>query len=110
MFEAENSGGVAIGKLNLNRIVPYRVRALGRDAWLVHRQDRGRCSSLRLLLTLVVAQGAGAVIAQVGKIIAARMHVSPGDFDTFAGRDVHLDADGLLTNILRYWHSEFNPS
>src|SRR5580658_3849653 len=40
MLEAENPSRVAIGKLDLNRVIPHRVRALGCDARLIHWKDR----------------------------------------------------------------------
>src|SRR5271156_1928877 len=65
VLKAENSRRVTIGKLNLNRVVPHRIGALGRHARLVHGQQRraGRGSALGFLLALVVAQRAGAMIA-----------------------------------------------
>src|SRR5271165_1758446 len=39
MLETEDSGRVAIGKLDLQRVVPHRIGALGRNAWLVHGEQ-----------------------------------------------------------------------
>ena len=38
MFKTEDSRRVTIGELYLDRVVPHRIRALGSDARLVHRQ------------------------------------------------------------------------
>src|SRR5271156_957558 len=93
MLEAENARRVAIGKLNLQRVVPHRIGALGGDARLVHGQQGGAAAgaALGFFLALVVAQRAGAMIAQVREIVAAGVLVRPGDFHTFTRRDVHLD-------------------
>src|SRR5580658_517758 len=93
MLETENAGRVAIRKLNLQRVVPHRIGALGGDARLVHWQQRrdARGAALGFLLALVVAQRAGAMIAQVRKIVTAGVLVRPSDFHAFTRRDVHLD-------------------
>src|SRR6202034_2861603 len=67
VLETENARRVAIGKLNLQRVIPHSSSALGGDARLVHRQQRraARGAALRFLLALVVAQRAGTMIAQV---------------------------------------------
>src|SRR5580658_7608755 len=106
MLEAENSRRVTIGKLNLQRVIPHRVGALGGDARLVHRQQRraGAGAALSLLLTLVVAQRARAMIAQVREIVAAGVHVRPRDLDALACRDVYLDAQRFFSRVLCDWH------
>ena len=89
--ETENAGRVAIGELNLNRVVPYRRCRLGGNPWLVHRQ---RCRTFSLgrgfgfLLPLVIAHSAGARIAQIGKIEMAGMGIGPGDIHAFPGGKV----------------------
>src|SRR5277367_5561729 len=111
VLEAENSRRVAVGKLNLNRVVPHRIGALGGDARLVHGQQgrAGRGSALGFLLALVVAQRAGAMIPQKRKIVAAGMLVRPGDLHAFTRRDVHLDARRLFSRVLCYGHEESIP-
>src|SRR5271163_1511005 len=93
MLETENARRVAIRKLNLQRVVPHRIGALGGDARLVHGEQRrgARAAALGFLLALVVAQRARAMIAQVRKIVATGVLVRPGDLHAFTRRDVHLD-------------------
>src|SRR5580704_12259957 len=104
MFEAENSCSVAIGKLNLHGVVPHCVGALGGDARFVHGQQRraGTGAVLGFLLALVVAQRAGAMIAQVRKIVVAGVLVRPSDLDTLAGRDMYFNAHRLFSRVLCY--------
>lgn len=71
VFEAVNSGGVAVGELNLDGVVPYGACAVGRDSRLVHRQHRSGLPALRFLLTFVIAHRAGTMITQVGKAVLA---------------------------------------
>src|SRR5580704_5834694 len=106
VLEAENARRVAIRKLNLQRVVPHRIGALGGDARLIHGQQRRatRGAALGFLLALVVAQRAGAMIAQIRKIVTAGVLVRPGDFHALARRDVHLDAQRFFSRILCDWH------
>src|ERR1700689_801296 len=86
MFEAENPCSVAIGKLNLHGVVPHCVGALGGDARFVHGQQRraGTGAVLGFFLALVVAQRAGAMIAQVREIVVAGVPARPRDLDPLA--------------------------
>src|SRR5580658_1265091 len=109
VLEAEYARRVAIGKLNLQRVIPHCIGALGSDARLVHGQQRRavRGAALGFLLALVVAQRTGAMIAQVRKIVAAGVLVRPGDFHAFTRRDVHLDTQRFFSRILCDWHEKF---
>src|ERR1700733_5809168 len=110
MFEAENSCSVAVGKLDLHGVVSHRVGALGGDARFVHaQQERGRTgAALGFLLALVVAQRAGAMIAQVREIVAAGVLVRPSDLHALARRDVYLNAHRFFSRVLCYGHWKFS--
>src|ERR1700734_836048 len=65
MFEAENAGGVAIRKFNLDCVVPHCRGALGSHARLKHWQygtgsvtSARRCNYASFLFALVIAQSA----------------------------------------------------
>ena len=105
IIEAVDSRGMAIVKVNLQSVVAHRMRGLGGEPRLEHRQERrtqgksGRAwiftSQLRIffkaglfLLPLVIAHGAGALLAQVGEIEMADVFVGPCDIHTSAGRNV----------------------
>ena len=108
MFKAENSRRVTIGKVNLERVVPHRIRALGGDARLVHGQRRADAGpTLGFLLALVVAQRAGAMIAQVREIVVAGVLVRPGDCDALARRYVYFDASRFFSRVLCDRHKKF---
>src|SRR6202050_3276088 len=110
MFEAENSCSVAIGKLDLHGVVSHCVSALGGDARFVHGQQRRARTgaALGFLLALVVAQRAGAMIAQVREIVAAGVLVRPSDLHALARRDVYLNAHRFFSRVLCYGHWKFS--
>jgi len=111
MLETVDAGRVAIGKFDLDGVAADGGGALSGDAGLEHGQQRGGSdgragrSHVRLFLTLVIAESAGAVVAQVGKVVAAGVTVGPGDFHALARGDAYFYIRGLLARILRYGHS-----
>ena len=102
MAETEDAGRVAIRELDLNRVVPHRRRSLRSDPWLVHwkhGRDLGGPTRLCFLLTFVVAHGTGAGVAQIRKIVMARVGIGPGDIDTCPGGNVNFQASWLFSDV-----------
>ena len=100
---AENSGGVAVGEMNLDGVVPYLGGLLSASFGLEHGKNGGRSGreggKSFLFGSLVVASGTGAIVAQIRKVEMAGVAVAPGDIDTGAGLDVNLDLSGLFALI-----------
>jgi hypothetical protein len=100
---AEDTGGMAVVETNLDGVVPYLRCGLCAGFWLVHgEQRRGRETHgghVVFLGALVVARGAGAKVAEVGKVVVAGMAIRPGDIDAGAGLYVNFDAGGLFALI-----------
>ena len=102
VLEAVDSGGVRVGKFQLNGIISNCRSFFRRDSWFVHRQY---CSAARfratffVVLALIVANRAGAMIAQIRKIVSARVPVRPDDFDALACRHVDLHAGRSFSHV-----------
>src|SRR3989441_8706871 len=107
---AVDAGGVAVGEIDLNGVVAYRRGGLGFGLGLEHGQHDGcRCCAFGagqggFFLAVVVTQSAGAVVAQIDKIVVARVAVSPGDIHACASRDVHLYAARVFPRVDGKWH------
>jgi hypothetical protein len=110
MPEAVNSSRVIVREVDLNRIVSDRFRAFGGNARLIHWKCSGAASCGRLLLALIVAIGAGAVVAKVGKGIAARVSIRPNHIHSRARGNVDLQARWFFALIKRQRHSSFYQS
>jgi hypothetical protein len=122
LFVAVNPGVVPVGEVNLNRVVPYRRSGLRLRFGFEHRQKRRtrghrhprRSGSsfafgfpsfgLRFFLPRVIACGTRAGIAQVRKVIVARMPVRPGNIHTRAARDVNFYRCRLFSWVTRRGH------
>src|SRR5437879_1740479 len=103
---AVNAGAVAVAVADLDGVIPHGCRRLGARARLENWQRRRRRGNGRreclLFLSLVVAGGAGAVFAQIRKIIVARVAVRPGDVHACPARNVNLHACRLSSRVNRY--------
>src|SRR2546426_9449798 len=91
---AVDAGGVAVGEIDLNGVVAYRRGGLGLGLGLEHGQHGG-CRACAFgagqggfLLAVVVPQSAGAVVAQIDKIVVAPRARTPGGIPPRGGRDV----------------------
>jgi len=100
---AEDAGGVAIVEIDLDSVVADLGGGIGARLGLVHREERGsgevRGGGVFFFCALVVASGAGAIVAEIGKIEVAGMAVGPGDVDAGAGFDVDFDVDRFFAVI-----------
>src|SRR5580704_4798731 len=105
MFVTIDASGVAIRKGDLQGVVADDGGGLG--AWLRFKHgkrrkgvDGGRCRGEGFLFAaLVVARGAGALLAQISEIIVARVTIGPGDVNSSAGLYVHLYGGWLSSRI-----------
>ena len=108
MIVTENSSGVAVGERNLDRVVADGRGGLGARLGLEHGQGGGRSGTRAgkgaLSYPLVIASGAGALVAKIGKIVVTRMTVGPGNVDARAAAYMNLYRGGLLTGINGYGH------
>src|SRR5690349_23553416 len=102
--------GVAVGKRDLNGVIPHLRGSFGTRLGLEHGQRRRRRHSLRerlesfFLSAFVVAGSAGALVAQVCEIVMAGVAVGPGDVHTGAARNVNFHASGLFSRVEGSWH------
>jgi hypothetical protein len=104
-IEAENSRRVAVVKIDLQGIVANRMSRLSRKFGLEHREQRGGQYRISLrpfrqfFHALVIAHRARALLAQVGKIVMARVSIGPRDIDTRSRRYVDFHLCGLSSLI-----------
>src|SRR5579859_1195572 len=105
MVVSVDAGGMTVGKRNLNRVIPYLCGGFRLRFGLEHGQRGRRCHSWReglegfLFAALVVAGRARAFVAQVSKIVVARVAVGPDDVHTSTARNVNLDASWLFSRV-----------
>jgi hypothetical protein len=96
---------VAVGEVDLNSVAADGSGRPSARFRFEHRKrgrrSEPRCHRLELLLlaALIVAGGAGALFAQIDKIVVACVTVSPGDVHSSAGRYVNLDAGWLFSRV-----------
>lgn len=105
--EAVDAGGVTVGKVDLNGVTADGSSGVGFHTRLVHRQKVGFDSFhfvLSFLLAFVVTGCTGAMVAEVGKIVAAGVPVRPGDLDTLASRHANFHIDRFLARVERQRH------
>jgi len=90
-IEAVDPSGVAIRVVDLDGVTSDRFGGACFHSLFEHGKQR---YPLRFILiffyALVVADGAGAVFAQVGKIIGAGVAVGPDDFNALVRGDVYF--------------------
>lgn len=92
---------VAVIPAEADGVVAHRSNLGGAEDGLEHHQRtgvfraRGLIGQAMLLLALVVAQGAWATVAQVGKGVGGLVAVVPDDVHGAAVRLVNLDGCGL---------------
>jgi hypothetical protein len=107
---AEDAGGMAIVEIDLDGVVAYLRGGLRARRGLVHGQERRggevHGSEIFFFGALVVAGGAGAVVAEIREIEVAGVAVGPGDVDPSAGFHVNLDRDGFLALVEWCGHRE----
>lgn len=95
---------VAIGKRDLNRVIPYLRRSLGARLGLEHGQRRRRRHSRRgvggcFFVALVIAGRAGTFVAQIREIVMAHVAVGPRNVHAGTTGNVNLDASRLFARI-----------
>jgi hypothetical protein len=105
---AENTGGMAVGKRDLDGVVADRGCCLRARPRLEHRQSscgrRARAGKGALSYPLVIASGAGAFVAKISKIVMTGVTVGPGDVDTRAAGDVNFYRRRFFAGIKRNGH------
>jgi len=78
--------------------------------WLEHGQSRrrGKCvgglGQRSLFIALVIASGAGALLAEINEVIAGNVTVGPSYVHTGVGGDVDFYASGLAAGMERNGH------
>ena len=91
---AEDAGRVAVGKRDLNGVVANRGRRLRARLRLKHRQRGGRSGSSAgdgaLSYPLIIAGGAGTLVAKICEIVVTRVAVRPGNVDAGPAGYVNL--------------------
>ena len=96
MLVAEDAGIVAIVEIDLYRVIADLGGGLGANFGFVHGQHGRREGSgfgggvLLVLVALFVASGAGAFLAEIGKIVMAGVIVGPSDIHARAAGDVNF--------------------
>jgi hypothetical protein len=100
---AEDAGGVAIVEIDLDGVVADLRGGLRARFGLVHGQERrgGELHGCEIFFfsALVVAGGAGAIVAEIREIEVAGVAIGPGDVDTGASFDVDFDGDRFLALV-----------
>ena len=104
MVVGVDAGGVAVGKRDLNGVIPYLRGGFGARLGLEHGQRGRRGHSRRrpegcFFVALVVARRARALVAQIREIVMARVSVCPGNVHTGATRNVNLDASRFFSRV-----------
>jgi len=100
-----DAGGVAVGEGDLDSVIPYLRGGGGSRFGFEHWQGRRGCEGGRsfcertLFVALVVARGAGTLIAEIGKIEMGDVAIGPGDVDAGVGGDMDFDAGGFAAGM-----------
>jgi hypothetical protein len=100
---AEDPGGMPVIENDLDRIVPNLGGGIGAGLGLVHGQQRRSRKIERgrhlFFAALVIACGAGALVAQIGKIEVAGVSVSPSDIHAGTGLHVNFHLGGFFALV-----------
>src|SRR5882757_7079697 len=103
MIVAEDAGGVAVGKRDLNGVVANRGRRLRARLRLKHRQRGGGSGSSAgdsaLSYPLIIAGGAGTLFAKIREIVVTCVTVRPGDVDAGPAGYVNFYAGWLFAGV-----------
>jgi hypothetical protein len=110
MVVAVDTGGMAVGKGELDGVVAYRVGGFRGGLRLEHGEGGGGgwagCGEGDFLFAFVVASSARALVAKVGKVVVAGVAVRPSDIYAFARGDVDFHASGLFALVDGSGHGE----
>lgn len=108
MVEAEDTGGVAVCEFDLNCVISYCCGRARRDPGLKDGKSggiRGRFGTeLAVLVAFFAASSAGAVLAQVRKIVMAGVRVGPGNVHAFPAGDADFHVHRFLADVERDRH------
>src|SRR5882762_9188366 len=103
MIVAEDASRVAVGKRDLNGVVANRGGRLRAGLRLKHRQRGGGSGSSAgdsaLSYPLIIAGGAGTLVAKVREIVVTRVAVRPGNVDAGPAGYVNFYAGRLFAGI-----------
>jgi hypothetical protein len=101
---------MVVGKIDLNGIVSHWFRAFGGNARLIHGKYGRAASCACFLLALIVTIGAGAVVAKVGKRVAAHVSIGPLHFHSFPRGNMNLQVRWFFALIELERHISFYQS
>src|SRR5690348_12922213 len=101
MVEAVDAGCVAVGEFDLDGVGADRSGGACRDFWLEHGQSGGTGRGTGSLVPAVTlsARRARAMVAEIWKIVEARVRVGPRNVHPSARGNVDLHFDGLLADV-----------
>lgn len=101
MVEAVDARRVTVGEFDLDSISADGRGGASRNLGLEHRQSGAidRVTGGLVLAVALPARCAGAMLAEIRKIVVAGMRVGPGNVHTGAGGDVDFHFDGLLADV-----------
>ena len=110
MVVAVDTGGMAIGKGELNGVVAYRVGGFRGGLRLEHGEGGGGgwggCGEGAFPFALVVTSSARAFVAKIGKVVVAGVAVRPSDIYAFARGHVDFHASRLFALVDGSGHGE----
>lgn len=96
----EDAGRVPVVETDLDGVVADLSSGIGARFGLVHGEEGGGRETRRdrgvLVAALIIAGGAGAIVAQIGEIKVTGVAVGPGDVDASTGFYVDFDGGGPL--------------
>ena len=105
---AKDARGMAVGKSDLDGIVADRRGSLRARLRLEHRQSGRRCRTRAgegaLSYALVIASGAGTLVAKISEIVVAGVTIGPDNVDTGAAGYVNFYRGGFFAGIKRDRH------
>ncbi len=105
MIVGVDTCGVAVGKGDLDGVVPYLRGGLGAGFGFEHgkrgrRSESGRSFSEGFFFgALVVAGGTGAIVTEISEFEVGHVAIGPGDVNAGIGRDVDFYAGGLAAGV-----------
>lgn len=117
VIEAVDPGGMAVTKGDLNGVAADGGGRLRARLGLEHRENSARGNSgcagrshraghSFFFAAFVVAERAGAEVAQVDEVVMAGVPVGPDDVHTRARGDVNLNAGGFSARVNGYGHGD----
>jgi hypothetical protein len=98
VFEAVDAGGVAVVEIELDGVVADGGGGAGARAGFVELERVGG-DGVEALAVLSFADGAGAIVAEVGEIVVALVAIGPGDVHSGSCGDVDFYVEGFCAGF-----------